>query len=68
MKFLTNVFDPKHPDAKRYLSYRLNEDREAQWQYHLKWLNDKVIGLPEASDAYTVEQLVNMGYVGVYKR
>lgn len=67
MKFLTNIYDPKQPDAKQYLVYRANEDREAQWQYHLRWLSDKYIGTPQPSDKYSVRALINMNIVGVYE-
>lgn len=68
MKFLTNTFDPNHVDAKRYFTYRSNKDRDEQWQVYLHWLSDKIIGLPQATDLYTVEQLINMNIVGVYRR
>lgn len=69
MKFLGNVFDPRHVDAKQYLVYRFDEDREEQWRQHLRYLSDKIIALPQSTDTdlYTVEQLINMNFVGVYK-
>lgn len=32
----------------------------------MKWLADKIIGEPKATDTYTVQELKDMGMVGVY--
>ena len=33
---------------------------------HKKWLKDKVIGEPKATNFYTVKQLKDMGMIGIY--
>ena len=56
LKWITNVYDleirPEYVNA-----YNKN---------HKSWLKDKIIGEPKASEKYTVEQLKEMGLVGVY--
>jgi hypothetical protein len=74
MKWLTNIYDPrKTEEAKRSLCLSFDEasdpqGRERAWQRHLEWLADKVVGRPQASGTYTVEELEVMGLVGVYSR
>ena len=68
MKFLCNTYDPKRPDAKMTVHTMPHETIEHAWHWHMKWLSDKVIGEPMATAHYTVEQLKNMGLVGVYVR
>jgi hypothetical protein len=71
MRFLTNIHDPEDPKAKMYLALSFEDFMDPQgheraWQRHLDWLKDKVIGEPKGTDAYTSEQLKEMGMVGVY--
>lgn len=68
MKFLSNIYNPKEPDAKRMLVLSLDETRETAWKHHLEWLQDKVIGDPQATKFYTMEQLKDMKMVGVYEQ
>ena len=66
MKYLTNLYDPKREDAK-YLIHTLPHESEAEaWRRQVEWLKDKHIGRPQATKTYTIEQLEDMGYVGVY--
>jgi len=65
-RFLTNIRNPKDMNAKIYISRRIDETQEQAWINHLKWLEGKVIGDPQSTEAYTVEQLKEMGFVGVY--
>ena len=66
MRWLTNIHNPELPDAKAEHVY-VTDDHGLEWAYHLKWLSDKHIGLPKASDTMTVSQLQEQNYVGVYK-
>ena len=52
LKWITNTYVP-------------NDGREDP-ERHRQWLKDKIIGEPKASEKYTVEQLKEMGLVGVY--
>ncbi len=61
MKWLTN----HHPD-ERYIAVGLNETSDHAIQRQRQWLKGKVIGEPQATASYTVEQLKAQGYVGVY--
>ena len=66
MRFLSNTFNPKHPNARQYLARSIGEDEEQAWQHYQDWLRGKIIDDPQASKKYTVEELKAMGYVGVY--
>ena len=66
MRFLSNTHDPKDKNAPMYVDCSFHETREEAWAHHLEWLKDKTIGDPEATETYTVEQLKEMGLVGVY--
>lgn len=68
MKFLTNTRDPKDKHAKMYVARSIHETPEEAWAHHVAWLKDKVIGEPQATEAYTVEQLKELGLVGVYSK
>lgn len=66
MNWLTNIYNPTAPDAFLKLEVKENEDRNIAWEKYSKWLEDKVIGLPKATEYYTVEQLQKENLVGVY--
>lgn len=68
LRFLTNTHDPKDKLAPMYVSRSFDETQKEAWLRHLEWLKDKVIGEPQATKAYTTEQLKEMGLVGVYAR
>ena len=65
-RFLSNTHDPKDENAPMYVVRSFHETQEQAWANHLEWLKDKVIGDPQATEAYTVEQLKEMCMVGVY--
>lgn len=65
--FLTNTHDPNDKRAEMHVDYRpLQETRREAWLRHLEWLKDKVVGEPQATKHYTVEQLKEMKLVGIY--
>ena len=66
LKWLSNIYDPKMPDAKMLVARSFEQTQEEAWRWHMYWLRDKVIGKPVPTDYYTVEQLVGMNMVGVY--
>ena len=66
LRFLSNTHDPKDKNARMYVYRRFDETQEEAWRNHLAWLKGKVIGDPQATEAYTVAQLKEMGLVGVY--
>lgn len=74
MIFLSNIYNPELPDAKMYYicsSHAIiygEEGIEREWQRHLDWVNRNIIGLPQATDKYTVEELVKMNIVGIYEK
>lgn len=66
MKWLTNLYDPRKSDAKRYITARFHETQDEAWKRQQQWLQDKIIGEPKAGH-YLVEALKKMNMVGVYK-
>ena len=66
MKHLTNMYDPREPDAKKYVTRTFGQTHEEAWEELQRYLQGKVIGPPRATDAYTVEELEAMGTVGIY--
>lgn len=73
-KFLSNIYDHRLPDAKQthvYSYYAMSAGTEVmdiEWQHHLDWINQNVIGQPQATKWYTVEQLEKMGMIGIYSK
>jgi hypothetical protein len=66
MRFISNTHNPKDKYARRYVVRSFHEPPEQAWQHHLEWLDGKIIGRPQATETYTVEQLEAMDLVGVY--
>lgn len=66
MKHLSNICDPKGPDAKSYIISLDGQTSAEAWESQRRWLSDKVIGRPKATEAYTAKELEAMGIVGVY--
>lgn len=66
LRFLTNTHDPKDPNAMMYVSTNPGQSQLAAWREHQLWLVGKVIGDPQATAIYTVEELKQRGMVGVY--
>ena len=60
-KWVTNIEDPNLPTARGDMS-------DTEWEYHLKYVAEHVVGRPKASKEYTVWQLENWGLVGLYKK
>lgn len=60
-KWLSNTYDPSRIDAGSY-DFQRNDTN------YSNWLRDKLIGPPQATDKYTVEQLQRMNMVGVYTK
>lgn len=72
MKFLSNIYNPALPNARMYFttSYQgfLDPSKaELEWKNHIDWINENIVGEPQPTDTYTVEQLKQMGYIGIYK-
>lgn len=66
--FLSNTYNPNAEDAFTYVRRRPHETPTEAWQHKLEWLSDKIIGEPQATEHYTVEQLKAMNMVGVYSK
>lgn len=69
LTWITNVPDPYAPFAQFNFSYQLgNESHAQQWAGYLTWIAQFAIGPPKPSEAYTVEQMIKQGYIGLYKK
>jgi len=68
MKWLTNLYDPRSKDAEKYIITGINQTKMQEWRNQKNWLDGKTIGEPKATKDYTVEQLKEMGMVGVYAK
>jgi len=66
MKFLSNTHDPKDKEADYYILRSADETQAQAIAAHHRWLDGKVIGRPQATKFYSVEQLEARGVVGVY--
>lgn len=66
LRWIDNIYDPDRMDAKIQLPVRTEEDRDVAWEQHKSWLADKVIGEPKPTARWNVEQMKQMGVVGVY--
>lgn len=66
MKHLTNLYDPTREDAKSLIITMPGETPGEAWERQKRYLADKVIGLPKATGAYSVQELERMGMVGIY--
>ena len=66
MKWLSNLYNPRLADAKMFVSTMSHEAQNEAWQRQENWLKDKIIGRPQGTQKYSVEQLEQMGYIGVY--
>lgn len=73
MKFLSNTYDTHKPDARMcfvtsFEGWLDNKVGDYEWEQHLKWIRTNVVGEPQATDTCTVEELKQMGMVGIYSK
>jgi len=72
MKHLSNIYDHRLPEARTYFTnsnHAMFEGEKAidhEWQQHLNWINQNVIGKPKATEKYTVKELEDLGYIDIY--
>lgn len=66
MKFLTNLYNPEI--YKKEIIRIFGETQEQANNNFNKWLKDKIIGKPQATNFYTVEELENRNIVGIYEK
>jgi len=67
MKWLSNGKPPSERPWDNYLNGTL-EERLIKSKESRKWYESCIVGKPQATETYTVEQLENMGMVGYYRR
>ncbi len=73
-RWLSNIYNPYLPDAERYLTYSISAYQNGgnamkrEWQAHLDWINEHLVGPPEKTHVYSVKELVKEGMVGVYAK
>ena len=66
MRFLYNAYDLEREDALYNVLRRDGQTQQEAYQEYKALLSDKIIGKPQATEKYTVEQLEYNGLVGVY--
>jgi len=66
MRWLTNPYNPNLPDAKMYVAIMHYENQNEASMGYKSWLEGEVIGRPQATKTYSVKQLEDAGYVGIY--
>jgi hypothetical protein len=67
MKWLTNLRDPRLPDARDWVHRKTNQSPEDALCQQEEWLQTKTIGQPRATATSSVEQLVRDNTVGIYE-
>ena len=71
MRHLTNYPNPDSADFDRRIDYPSDiafEGRAEFAKHQREWALSKTIGMPKATDSYTVADLVKMNYVGLYEK
>jgi hypothetical protein len=68
--FISNIYDPSRPDAEdRWVKAEIQGDaREVALEAVRDFLAGKVFGPPRPTPLKTVDQLTELGYVGVYNK
>lgn len=67
LRFCGNTYDPRKPDSERHIRYDWNEHPDVSLERHRLHIRSKLIGKPQGSDVYTVEELEQQSYVGLYR-
>lgn len=65
MKYLANSHDPEHEFFSQSILVMVGQTKEGAVKQYREYLSDKIIGMPQATEQYSVE-LVAMNMVGVY--
>lgn len=66
--FITNIYNPEKPDAIDHLVH--NDDpvkRDFLFKYYLEQIKFTKIGDPRENKMHSVEELKEMGMVGIYR-
>jgi hypothetical protein len=66
LHWITNISDPRLPDAKKKVTRILGETLAEAWKNQKADLADKTLGEPRATPFHSQEELIEMGIVGVY--
>ena len=67
LRFLTNTKKVKSfSDFTANFGIKDGCDMYEQYETHVQWLSDKIIGKPQPTDWLSTERLMQQGLVGVY--
>jgi hypothetical protein len=66
MKWLTNMHDPRMDGHGMYVTRMSDESIQEAQIRERRWLHGKIIGDPQPTSAYTVEELKAINIVGIY--
>lgn len=71
-KFLTNTPDPNGEYGRALFAYSNHAQdcgqsaMDSEWQHHLNYIKEHVVGPPKGTEKWTVEQLQEQGMIGIY--
>ncbi|WP_157237545.1 hypothetical protein [Beggiatoa alba] len=64
--FLRNIYNPELPDVLEKIPPHPQLSKVELYQQQQVWLQDKVLGEPQETKIWTVNELKELGFVGVY--
>lgn len=73
-RWLSNIYNPDLSQAERYLTYSTGAWQSGgaamkrEWQAHLNWIAQNIIGPPKRTKTYSVKELIRQGMVGIYSK
>ncbi|MEM1368490.1 MAG: hypothetical protein AAGG02_10820 [Cyanobacteria bacterium P01_H01_bin.15] len=67
MRFLTNHANPETFKPWDLIRGFEQSEEDALREFE-SWLKDKIVGEPRATESYSVEELKDMGMVGIYAK
>lgn len=74
MRHLSNIPDPTSKGAKERFVYTKSSTYDGDialdyaWKGHLDWVNSNIIGDPIPTSQYTVKELKERNWVGLYSK
>lgn len=74
-RHLSNIFDHRGPNAEAMFTYsyhawieKSDGPRKREWNSHLRWINENMIGPPKETDHYGSQELKDQGMIGIYAK
>ncbi|ALG68062.1 hypothetical protein [Beggiatoa leptomitoformis] len=64
--FLRNIYNPELPDVLDKIPPHASMSKVDVYHQQQEWLKDKILGEPQATKIWTVDELKELGFVGIY--